>query len=243
MKRTERQHLKRNEVQDFTRQAREILETKPREVTAAAAAVVVIVALAIGYYAWNQHVQGQAHDMLAQALIIESARVAPPVAPGGTAVVAPGSYPNEQARAEAAIAKLKAVADMYPSTDAGLFARYQQAAILVGTGHAADAIPLYNDVITRAGDSFYGQVSRLGVAEAHARGGQFDQAINDFKELAQRKDGPLPIDGILMHLGRTYVEAGKKNDAQQTFNRIVEEFPNSPYSGEARQQVESLKKS
>jgi outer membrane protein assembly factor BamD (BamD/ComL family) len=158
-------------------------------------------------------------------------------------VIAPGSYPNEQARAEASIAKLKAVADMYPSTDAGLFARYQQAALLVGIGRAADAIPLYNDVIKRAGDSFYGQVSRLGVAEAHARGGQFDQAINDFKELAQRKDGPLPVDGILMHLGRTYVEAGKKSDAQQTFNRIVEEFPNSPYSGEARQQVESLKKS
>jgi TolA-binding protein len=243
MKRTERQHLKRNEVVTFTRQAREVIETRPREVTAVVAALVVIGAIAIGYYAWQQHVQGRAHDMLAQALIIESARVAPPVAPGGTAVVAPGSYPSEQARSEAAIAKLKAVADAYPSTDAGLFARYQQAALLVSIGRAAEATPLYDDVIKRAGDGFYGQVSRLGLAEAHARTGQFDQAINGFKELAQRKDGPLPIDGILMHLGRAYLEAGKKADAQQTFNRLVEEYPNSPYTSEARQQLESVKKS
>ena len=28
-----------------------------------------------------------------------------------------------------------------------------------------------------------------------------------------------------MQLGRTYLEAGKTTDAQQTFNRLVEEFP------------------
>ena len=85
-------------------------------------------------------------------------------------------------------------------------------------------------------------MARLGLAEAQARAGQYDQAINAFKELAQRKDGPLPIDGILMQLGQTYLEAGKKADAQQTFNRLVEEYPNSPYTAEARQQLDSLKK-
>ena len=51
-----------------------------------------------------------------------------------------------------------------------------------------------------------------------------------FKELAQRKDGPLPVDGILMQLGRTYLDAGKRTDAQQTFTRLVEEFPESPFT-------------
>jgi outer membrane protein assembly factor BamD (BamD/ComL family) len=60
--------------------------------------------------------------------------------------------------------------------------------------------------------------------------------------LAQRKDGPLPIDGILMQLGRAYLDAGRPNDAQQTFNRLVEEFPDSPFNAEARRQLESLKK-
>jgi outer membrane protein assembly factor BamD (BamD/ComL family) len=143
---------------------------------------------------------------------------------------------------EAALPKLKATADAYPSTDAGLFARYQQGAILVSLGRPVEAAAVYDEVIKRAGEGFYGQVSRLGLAQARARSGQYDQAINDFKSLAQRKDGPLPIDGVLMQLGQTYLEAGKKSDAQQTFNRLVEEYPSSPYSAEARQQLDSLKK-
>jgi TolA-binding protein len=80
------------------------------------------------------------------------------------------------------------------------------------------------------------------LAEAQVRAGQYDAAITTFKDLAQRKDGPLPVDGILMQLGRTYLEAGKKADAQQTFNRIVEEYPESPFTGDARKEIDSLKK-
>ena len=97
-------------------------------------------------------------------------------------------------------------------------------------------------MIKEAGDGFYGQMARLGLAEAQARAGQYDTAINTFKELAQRKDGPLPIDGILMQLGRTYLDAGKRADAQQTFNRLVEEYPESPFTGDARKEIETLKK-
>jgi len=85
-------------------------------------------------------------------------------------------------------------------------------------------------------------MARLGLAEAKARAGQYDQAINTFKDLAQRKDGPLPVDGILMQLGRTYLDAGKRGDAQQAFTRLVEEYPESPFSGDARKELETLKK-
>ena len=66
--------------------------------------------------------------------------------------------------------------------------------------------------------------------ELDARSGQFEQAITAYKELTQRKDGQLPIDGILIQLGRTYRDAGRASDAQQTFNRLVEEFPDSPFN-------------
>jgi outer membrane protein assembly factor BamD (BamD/ComL family) len=43
-----------------------------------------------------------------------------------------------------------------------------------------------------------------------------------------------------MQLGRTYVEAGKPADAQQTFKRLVDEYPNSPFAGEAQQRLDDL---
>ena len=84
--------------------------------------------------------------------------------------------------------------------------------------------------------------ARLGLAAAHARGGQFDEAITTYKELAQRKDGGLPIDGILMELGRVYRDAGRASDAQQTFNRLIEEFPDSPFNADAKRELDALKK-
>ena len=82
----------------------------------------------------------------------------------------------------------------------------------------------YQDVIDRAGNKLIGQTARLGLAAAQARSGQYDQAITAYKELAQRKDAELPIDGILMELGRVYRDAGRGSDAQQTFNRWSRNF-------------------
>ena len=241
MKRTERHHLKENELEKFARRAREAFETRRRETMAAVVALLVIGVVAIGYWAYRERVQTRAHALLAAALAVQEARVGPPAAPGAGAASTP-SFATERERSLAALAKFKAAADAYPATDAGIFARYMEATTSMALGNAADAAREYQQVIDRAGDGIYGQMARLGLAEAQARAGQYDQAINTFKELAQRKDGPLPIDGILMQLGRTYRDAGKRDDAQQTFNRLVEEFPQSPFAGDAKRELDSLKK-
>jgi outer membrane protein assembly factor BamD (BamD/ComL family) len=45
-----------------------------------------------------------------------------------------------------------------------------------------------------------------------------------------------------MQLGKAYLDAGKRADAQQTFTRLVEEYPESPFTGDARRELETLKK-
>jgi TolA-binding protein len=240
MKRAERHHLKENELERLALQARETMDARRKEVMAAVAVLVVVAVGAIGYFAWNQRVEGRAHAMLAEAITVEEARIGPPAAPG---TVAPGpSFPTERERAQAAVAKFKAAADAYPDSDAGIFARYKQAATTMLLGTPAEAVTAYQDVIKRNGDGLYGQMARLGLAEAQARAGQYDQAISSFMELSQRKDGPLPVDAILMQLGRTYIDAGKTTEAQQTFNRIVSEYPDSPFNADAKKQLETLKK-
>jgi tetratricopeptide (TPR) repeat protein len=237
MKRTERRHLKQNELQRFALQAHRVVEDRQREVSVAIIAVLVIAAIGGGYAIWRGRVQSRAHALLAEALAVQEAKINVLGSPS-----AAGGYPNERARLQAAVAKFKAAADAYPSTDTCIFARYREAATQAELGNSAAAVPGYEEVIRRSGDDIYGQMARLGLAEVHARSGQFDQAINIFKELAQRKDGPLPVDGILMQLGRTYREAGKRADAQQTFNRLVQEYPESPFMSDAKRELDSLNK-
>ena len=99
----------------------------------------------------------------------------------------------------------------------------------LGNARAGDRRPISRSSIARATAST-GRWRGSASPRRRRKSGQYDQAINTYKELAQRKDGPLPIDGILMQLGLTYRDAGKPADAQQTFNRLVEEFPDSPFS-------------
>jgi TolA-binding protein len=240
MKRTERRHLKENEIEILTRQAREAFEARRRETTAIVGIGVVVAVLLIGYFAWRDRVQTRAHTLLAEAMAVQETRVGPPPA-AGTPSTGP-SFATERDRAQAALTKFKAAADAYPSTDAGIYARYQEAAAYMQLGRPPQAAAAYQQVIDRSGNSIYGQMARLGLAEAQARSGQYDAAIKTFSELSQKKDGPLPTDAILMQLGRTYLDAGKRTEAQQMFNRIVEEFPDSQFGADARRELDNLKK-
>ena len=240
MKRTERHHLKENELQRLAVQARETMDARRRELMAALAALVIIGGGAIGYIAYKQNVDSKAYKLIADAVAVEEARIGPPAAPGTPNPTL--SFPTERERAEAAVAKYKFAADSYPSTDAGIFARYKEAAADMTLGDAAKATAAYQDVIQRSGNGLYGQMAKLGLAEAQARSGQYDQAIKTFQEMSQVKEGPLPVDAILMQLGRTYLQAGKTTEAQQTFNRIVAEYPDSPFNADAKKEIDSLKK-
>ena len=151
MKRTERHHLKENELHNLARQARDGFESRRRETTFIIAALAVVGVLAAGYFVWHQRVESRAHTLLAEALVAQSARVGAPAAPG-TAGAGSLSYLTERDRAQAAVAKFKATADAYPSTDAGIFARYQEGATWTYLGSPAQAISAYQQVIDRAGD-------------------------------------------------------------------------------------------
>jgi TolA-binding protein len=241
MKRAERHHLKENELAHLTVAAREALVQRRAQMTKLVAAIVVIAVIALGFAWWRGRTQARAGALLADALAVEDARVGPPPAPGTPPTGL--TFPTEREKREAMLAKLKAAADAYPATDAGIFARYRLAATYMALDKPSEAAAEYQQVIDRAGTDLYGQMARLGLAEAQARSGQYDSAIQTYSELSQQKEGPLPVDGVLMQLGRTYLQAGKTAEAQQTFTRLVDEFPNSPFNGDARRELETLKKS
>src|SRR5215469_985864 len=83
MKRTERRHLKQNEFEMITMQALGLLGEKRREITTVAVVVAAIAVVVGGYYAWRQHVLDGAHAMLADAMVVQDARVGPPNAATG----------------------------------------------------------------------------------------------------------------------------------------------------------------
>ena len=77
----------------------------------------------------------------------------------------------------------------------------------------------------------------LGMAEAQVAQGKFDNAIAIYTELSRDTNSTLPLDSVLMHLGRAYARAGKKEEAVRSFTRVVDEFPQSAYAADARRET------
>mgnify|MGYP001764086518 CR=1 FL=1 len=78
----------------------------------------------------------------------------------------PGDVETTGDKLNVAIPKLKAAADAYPGSDAGIQARYHLAGALATLGKHAEAIAAFDEVIRRAGeDTLYGRTSLLGKEE------------------------------------------------------------------------------
>jgi TolA-binding protein len=246
MKAQERHKLKENQFAKGVLQAREALETRQRDITWAVTVIVVLLVLVGGYTWWRQSRAGQSTDLFAQALAVYQAPVVPPAAPapGSPAPIQqPGTFMTERAKLEAALPKFVEAADRYPSTNAGIAARYHAASILATLGRYSEAEQRYQEVVAKAGGtSLYARTARLGLADAQMAQKKYDNAIAIYTELSRDKNSQMPIDGVLMQLGRACVRAGKKAEAVTAFTRITTEFPQSPYLSDAQQELEAAKK-
>ena len=243
MKRKERRHLKENDLAQTLIAAREAIDQRRNLLTGTLLAVLLGAVVIGGIFVWQQEDDARAEQLLADAMVTFNARVIPPSTtpdapgevPAAATLGATGSYATEAAKLNAALPKLKAAADAYPGTEAGITARYHYASSLAALGKHAEAIQAFDDVASRAGnDSLYGRMAQMGKADAQARAGQLNDAIATWKALASSTDEDLPKDAILMELGKAYQATGNQEEARKAFTEIVDNHPTSPYVAEAR---------
>ena len=248
MRRTERHHLKENELVHTIESTRAFIETRQRQIVGAALALVVLALVVGGVLMYRKQSQSKGQELLAEALVALNARVVPAGAgdaadlPAAASLGATGTFATEEAKLNAAVPKLKAAADAYPDTTAGITARYHLAGALAALGKHQDAIQAYDDVARRAGNSsLYGRMARLGKADTQAHAGQLDAAIAAWKDMTAANASDLPVDAILMELARAYVQKGNTEEAKKTYTQLVDQHPDSPYTAEARAELENLK--
>ncbi|MPY89330.1 MAG: tetratricopeptide repeat protein [Luteitalea sp.] len=242
MKQSERRHLRTNEVASAVTWLTTGVVGHRSALGWTLLGLVLVAAAVGGYFAWRYYVEGRASVLLADGLVVATTPVVTPAQmltnppPQGQQ-----TFASTEARAEASVSKLLQAADAYPSTTNGIAARYYAAAALAETSKLDEARQQYQQVIDRDGNGLWGRVARLGLATVDLRAKRYDAAIAAFRDLATTADTDLPADGLLMELAAAYQQAGKRNEAVRTYNRIVNEFPDSLYVDEAKSRVETLK--
>jgi len=239
MKAEERRHLKENEFAVRAAWVAEQVGKYRSSALPAIGVIAVIGAIVYGYFYIQNRNADQANAKLGAALAITQLPIAPAsTVPGATQVA--GTYPTEQARGEAAIAALQKVIDEYPSSETGTAARYYLGATLLSVGRAEESEKAFAEATAKGGTSLYGEMANLGHVQALAALKRYDEAIKVLTDLSAQRTTRLPVDGVLMELARVCRKAGKTQEARAAFKRVVDEFPESNYVNEARQQLSTL---
>ena len=238
MKRAERHHLKEDPLAVRLRALQE--SARGGRWAAAAAAAVLGLVVGGGFLGWQQWRSARASELLAAAMAVVEAPVAPADAGESAAGTPAGGYPSEAARLETAVPRLLEAADAYPGLPQGIAARYQAAVALGALGRDAEAGEQYGRLIEVAGDGIYGRMARLGRAETHLHAREYADAIALLEAESRAADAEFPVDAVLMRLGESYRLAGRPEEAARTFQRLVDEFPASGYRFDAERELDGL---
>ena len=228
MARIKRKELKRNDLAETFGRTVDYVAHHRRGATEAIGAAVAVVLLAGGFFlfrGWREHQAGK--ELSAALEILES-----PLASDAAAASAPRTFPNAEARESEAAKHLREAAKK-GSTDAGRAATVILAARTEKSATAAETLTK----VAREARFEVAAVAEIDAARLLAAEGKTTEAIDRLKRAIESPESSIPKDALLFALGETYEKAGSAADARATWQRIVNDYPNSPYRSEAQQKI------
>lgn len=225
MGRIKRKELKRNELAETFGRTVDYVSHHRRGATEAIAATVAVLLLAVGFFlfrSWREHQAGR--ELSAALEILEA-----PLASDPIVTAAPRTFPTAEAR-ESEAAKLLRRAAKKGGTDAGRAARVILAARMEKPAAATETLAK----VARRARAEVAAVAEIDVARLLAAQGKTTEAIDRLKRAIESPESSAPKDALLFTLAETYEKAGSSGDARATFQRIVNDYPNSPYRSDAQ---------
>ena len=222
-----RQDLKRNELAETMGKTVDYVSGHRKGMAEAAVIAAGIAVLAGGfllYRAWNERSAGRS---LSEALAILDTPLASEQ-PGAAKTFA--SAAERRAQADPLLRK----AASHGSTASGRAAQV----ILAASG--ADKPGPEVDVFERAARQARSEsaaAAEIDAAKALSAQGKTTEAIDRLKRAIESPTSAAPKDALLFALAGIYEQSGAAADARATYQRLITDYPNSPYRADARQKV------
>jgi predicted negative regulator of RcsB-dependent stress response len=233
-----RKDMKRDEFTAVVGRSVEYAETHVRTLVYAVGGLLLVIALAVGFYYYRNGQQQKASYAMAQAMKVYHA----PVTAAGAKPTDPDepSFPTDAARRTRAKELLTKVHQDYGSTDAGDVAGLYLAQIAADEGRLDEARKLWSDYAGGHGGTMLGAEARLNLISLDRKQGKGEEAVKELRAMLEKTDSPLPQDLILHELGATLEELHRPQEAIQSYQRIVDEFPQSTFRTDAQQKIAAL---
>jgi tetratricopeptide (TPR) repeat protein len=230
MARITRKELKRNELADTFGKTVDYVSHHRKGAVEAVAAAVAVLLIAAGLFFFRGWRERQAGRELSAALeILET-----PIAGDPAAALAPKTYPTAAEREREALKHLRDASEK-GGTSAGRAALVILAARGEKPAQATEAL----SKAARDEQAEVAVAAEIDAARLLAAQGKTTEAIDRLKRAIESPKSAAPKDALLFALAETYEKAGSSVDARATYQRLVTDYPNSPYRTDARQKIGS----
>jgi tetratricopeptide (TPR) repeat protein len=222
-----RKELKRNDLAETMGRTADYVSHHRRGVTEGAVILAGVILLAAGFVAFRSYRENEAGRELSAAL----AALDTPVAGQPAAANAPRTFATAAERDREADDHLRKAARS--GTVAG-----RAAGVILAVRNPAS--PDATERLARAARSGKAEVAaaaELDQARLLASAGKTQEAIDRLKRAIESSDTAAPKDAMMFTLAEIYEKSGAAADARATYQRLVSDYPNSPYRADARQKL------
>lgn len=144
------------------------------------------------------------------------------------------------ADAATAEARFQEVVDRYGRTDQADVARLYLARIAIARGEGDRARELLRRLTRRTGDDALKQVATVELLHLRVVAGQGVEVAQELEAMLAAEDPQLPRDVAIYELATTLQENGEQDRAREFFDKLVNEFPESPYREAANRKLGEL---
>jgi len=199
-----------------------------RGVTEIVAVVAGLAAIVAGFFMYRAWLERSAGRTLSEALAIMDTPLAGEQPGGASKTFASAAERRSQAE------KLLRAAAAHGSTASGRAAQVILAAS--GTEKAAESVDVFEKA-ARQSRTETAAAAEIDAARQLAADGKANDAIERLKRAIESPTSAAPKDALLFALAGIYEQTGAAADARATYQRLITDYPNSPYRADARQKV------
>lgn len=262
MSRLTRDEIRRDEVREAVFSASTWFAEHVRQILMGVAAVIVVVVGVVLFLNYQDGREKEASHQLSEALKVYRAPIDEPAtdaiddlfgtppdsAPDEGAAEEPTagsetdgdslSFASEAERRSAARMELEAVRESFGSTSSGRLASVYLGQIAAAEGDTAKARELWTHYLEAAGRDHAMAIGvQLNLYSLDRAEGRGEELAATLRGAVATESSPLPKDALLFELAATLAQLGDEEGARETFQRVVNEFPDSGYAIRARQQL------
>lgn len=223
-----RKELKQDKVRETMQHGAEAVLSHTRIAAIVALLSIVGATSYIAWYFYSDRQNAESSAALEEAMKVYSARIragGDPLEPGEI------SYTDPAQRAQDASIKFMAVAAKYPGTNTGRMARYYSALCMEDMEKHNQALEELKKM-SSGSDKELAALAQYQIAVINSRTGQQEEAIKQFRALADKSALFVPRPLVLLELAGVLKQT-RPQEAVAVYEQIKKEFPNTPASEEA----------